>query len=103
MAYNNEKKLNQTKLERLKKERVKAQLVYWGLLSGGPNSLDIKNKNQVKTAQSLLGASGHYKGEIDGKYGPLTDQARWTWVKDIMKDPHFNWALIKQSAKEIFS
>ena len=40
-------------------ENVMPQLLeYWELLSAGPNSVDIKNPNQVMEVQQVLSSSG---------------------------------------------
>lgn len=84
-------------------ENIMPQLLeYWGLMSAGPNSVDIKNKNSVKEVQQILQASGYYNGEINGKYTAIVDQARWEWVKDVQKDPDFSWELIKNNVASIF-
>ena len=77
-------------------------LSYWDLMAAGPNEVDIKNKKSVRTVQEILQASGYYNGQIDGKYSPLVDQARWSWVKDIQQDPDFAWELIKNNVSSIF-
>ena len=81
---------------------IKTLLSYWRLLGNGPESLDEKNKNDVRIAQEVLSTAGYYKGEIDGKYSPIVDQARWSWIQDIQQDPDFSWELIKSRAEEIF-
>ena len=86
----------------LKKQYLSRQLRYYNLMSGGPHQFDIKNKKMVMEVQGVLKSSGHYKGELDGKWGPQSELARWQWVRDISKDPEFSWELIKQSGKEIF-
>jgi len=84
-------------------ENVMPDLIqYWGLMSAGPNAVDVDNKNSVKEVQQILRASGYYNGEINGKYTAIVDQARWEWVKDIQKDPDFSWELIKNNVASIF-
>ena len=72
---------------RERQETIKRLLEYWPLISSGPHSVDEKNKNEVQIVQKVLSATGHYNGEINGKYNPATDGARWRFVKDIMQDP----------------
>jgi hypothetical protein len=86
-----------------KLQQIKAQLEFWELMGSGPNSMDPENKKQVSVVQGLLKRTGDYKGNITGVYDSATQIARSNWVKKIMKDPDFNWALIKKSAREIFS
>ena len=84
-------------------DNVMPQLLeYWGLMTAGPNSVDTKDRNAVKKVQQILSSSGYYNGEINGKYTPIVDQARWNWVKDIQKDPDFAWELIKFNVSSIF-
>ena len=84
-------------------ENVMPQLLeYWELLSAGPNSVDIKNPNQVMEVQQVLSSSGYYDGAINGNYTAIVDQARWEWIKDIQQDPDFAWGLIKKNVASIF-
>lgn len=88
--------------EEQRKEQLLQQLEFFELLGNGPHSVDIENKNQVSIVQGMLKSVGYYNGEVSGKYDASTEIARGRWLKDIMKDPDFNWAMIKKSAREIF-
>tara|TARA_R110002012_G_scaffold53988_4_gene138433 strand:- start:1186 stop:1506 length:321 start_codon:yes stop_codon:yes gene_type:complete len=88
--------------DRVQKRKVmKSVLKYWPLISTGANSVDTKSKKEVAVVQEVLSATGHYTGNVDGKYNPETDGARWRFVKDIMSNSEFSFDLIKQNAKDI--
>jgi len=84
-----------------RKQVISRLLEYWPLISSGPSGVDVDDKTQVAVVQQVLSTTGHYDGEIDGKYNPGTDGARWRFVKDVMKDPDFSFELIKQNSKDI--
>ena len=84
-----------------KKKMIDVIMPYWPLLESGLNQVDTKKPKQVKLVQRLLKGVGYYGGNEDGKYGPQTDEARWRFVKDMMKDPDFSFALIKTAAFDI--
>ena len=77
---------------------VKELTEHWNFLQ----NIDVEDHGDVKKAQKILKDYGYYKGEVSGKYDASTEIARGRWLKDIMKDPDFNWAMIKKSAREIF-
>jgi len=41
--------------------------------------------DEVKFEQRLLKSAGFYKGKIDGKYGPMTQQAEADWEADYLE------------------
>ena len=91
-------------MEKQTKDRQKTigkLLEYWPLISSGSHSVDEDSPKEVAIVQQVLSATGHYNGEVFGKYNPETDGARWTFVKDIMLDADFSFALIKQNARDI--
>ena len=85
------------------KERIRTLLDYWTFMGDGAGGADIKNKNDVRLMQEVLGASGLYKGEKDGKYTSVIAQARRQWLSTIIQDPNFAWELIKFKAQEAFA
>ena len=84
------------------RDRMKTLLQYYELMGSGNHSVDTQNKGDVQLVQQILQVTGYYKGEIDGEYSPIVDQARWAWIKDIQKDPDFAFELIKHNAREVF-
>jgi hypothetical protein len=83
------------------KKWMKELLRVWPLMSTGPHQLDRDNPKEVSIAQNVLTKTGYYSGQINGSYDILTDNARWAFVRDTMKNPDFSWELIKKSATDI--
>jgi len=84
-----------------RKTTIRKLLEYWPLISTGSHSVDEDSPQEVAVVQQVLSATGHYGGEVDGKYNPATDGARWAFVKDVMQDADFSFALIKQTSRDI--
>ena len=49
--------------------------------------------NHVRNVQGLLWQAGLYDGQIDGRYGPMTERAVRTWQKEIGAVSDGNWGI----------
>ena len=58
--------------------------------------------NHVRNVQGLLWQAGLYDGEIDGRYGPMTERAVRRWQNEIGAVADGNWGVNTIDASSTF-